>query len=309
MTRKEIEKYLKARVLNIKTSPYFDNKKVENLLNSKLDKTKAEILENDLYPFLPSSRKVKDHDLRKNVYMEESLKEFAIDLYKKSKTKKIIGYQLKISAPITRFTSSELPAHPGHGVSLVLNPIKKRVIYHDSCGVDMAKEIRDILSIIFDGWDIITNYDKIQFNEKNDNSCSILSLLNSYYKIQNELGTPIDKELDFTKFSSSDFTKDHRSEKFRQFLWDSLKEELINDEIKKIEAEKAKNEEKNSKMRFSMAKTKFPPEIDKDYELHLSENYQKLLSDIKVEIQKLKTNEQNQTKQIIKDNISKDNSL
>ena len=309
MEIKNIENNLKERVLNIKSAPYFDNSKVETLLNSKLNTEKSEIKENELYLFLLGmARRVKNKgggnsQLYKNVFQPAPLKEFALNLYKKSKINKIMGYQIKIPAPITRFTPIENPAHPGHAVALILNPFEKKIIYHDSCGIGMAKELQDILNIVLIGWEIVVNKHKSQFNEKEDASCSILSLLNAYYAIKHELNEKIDNDLDFSNYSSPDFKTDMQSEKFREYLWTHLKKELIQEEL--LEMQKSKQiTDVPKKVLFRIIKTTLLPEIDKDYELYLDPEYDDFLAEIRTEIQKIEV--ENNMLTIKKNNIRND---
>lgn len=258
---------VKSKIMDISTT---DNYYIEPILKEIfLDKINDKNTDIQLltYDSLSIDGKIKNTNTMKSFFDKNRLKNFIHRFYEASKGKKIIGFQISIPRPLSR--TSVIAGT--HAVALVINPIKKRIIYQDSTGFDMPQEFKIIFDKCFADYTVIDYHDKNQFTEKNDGSCSYLSMLNIYYRIMDELGRKPDKDLDFTAFAGKDFQTDTRSEKLREYIWKELKDKLLSIELanlKKVSKQQPIPTEKKSTFSFGKSTFVQPVLEDSNYELY-----------------------------------------
>ena len=258
----------KRNIMNIEKAIYWIGPQIIELFLKKINNSKVDIKQTHNTQ-LWISRSVKNQNVKKSVFNKEGLEKLILEINNDLKDGKIIGYQIEIPRPLTKIIPiSDFPN--GHAVALVINPIKKRIIYHDSTGFGIPQELKIIFNKCFKNYTIVDYHDKSQFTEKKDNSCSYLSLLNIYYRILDELDKQPDTELDFSAFAGKDYKSDTRSEKFREYLWKNFEGILLQTELNNIKEKQKEFEPKNQKTVFSFEKTTPPPaELDdQDYELY-----------------------------------------
>lgn len=259
----------KSKIMDLRTTGCYDIEPfLKDIFLAKINDQNTDIEILDGRPLF-LSWPIKNQNLQKSFFNKAALEGVIVKIGNSLKNKKIIGYQITIPRPLTKKVPVEAMAH-GHAVALVTNSIKKRIIYHDSTGFDIPQELKIIFDKCFKDYTVVDYHDKSQFTEKNDGSCSYLSMLNIYYRILDELGRKPDKDLDFSAFAGTDFQTDTRSEKLREYIWKELKDELIQSELKKIKQEKEVSKPKQKLKIFSFGKSTFvPPELeDPDYELY-----------------------------------------
>lgn len=256
----------KRNIMNIEKAIYWIGPQIIELFLKKINNSKVDIKQT-YNTQLWISRSVKNQNVRKSVFNKEGLEKLILEINNDLKDGKIIGYQIEIPRPLTKIIPISDAPH-GHAVALVINPIKKRIIYHDSTGFSIPQELKIIFNKCFKNYTIVDYHDKSQFTEKKDNSCSYLSLLNIYYRILDELDKQPDTELDFSAFAGKDYKSDTRSEKFREYLWKNFEGILLQTELNNIKEKQKEFEPKNQKTVFSFGKPT-PAELDdQDYELY-----------------------------------------
>ncbi len=257
----------KRNIMNIKNTTYDIEPQIIKLFLEKINNSKVDIkLTGNSRLWL--ARSVKNQNIQKSIFNKEGLEELILKINNDLKDGKIIGYQIDIPRPLTKIIPiSDGPL--GHAVALVINPIKKRIIYHDSTGFDIPQELKIVFDKCFKDYTVVDYHDKSQFTEKHDGSCSYLSLLNIYYRILDELDKQPDTELDFSAFAGKDYKSDTRSEKFREYLWKNFKGILLQTELNNIKEKQKESEQKNQKTVLSFGKKITPAELDdQDYELY-----------------------------------------
>ena len=258
----------KKNIMNIEKTIYWMEPQIIELFLKKINNSKVNIkLPSGIRLWLP--RSVKNQNIQKSIFNKEGLEELILEINNDLKDGKIIGYQIEIPRPLTKIIPiSDVPPE-GHAVALVINPIKKRIIYHDSTGFGIPQELKIIFNKCFKNYTVVDYHDKSQFTEKSDGSCSYLSLLNIYYRILDELDKQPDTELDFSAFAGKDYKSDTRSEKFREYLWKKFEGILLQTELNKMKAKQKESEQKNQKIVLSLGKKIKPAELDdQDYELY-----------------------------------------
>lgn len=256
----------KRNIMNIETT-YSIEPQIIELFLKKINNSQVDIkLTGNSRLWL--ARSVKNQNVKKSVFNKEGIEKFILEINNDLKDRKIIGYQIDIPRPLTKIIPiSDVPN--GHAVALVINPIKKRIIYHDSTGFDIPQELKIVFDKCFKDYTVVDYHDKSQFTEKHDNSCSYLSLLNIYYRILDELDKQPDTELDFSAFAGKDYKSDTRSEKFREYLWKNFEGILLQTELNNIKEKQKEFEQKNQKTVLSFGKKITPAELDdQDYELY-----------------------------------------
>lgn len=265
----------KREIMNLNSTGAIDLDTLKKLFITKIDNsnTDIKISEADDYLFDKHVQIIGTNDY-KSIFNKDKLESFIYELHKDSRGKKIIGYQLIIPRPTSR-TAVKIGSH---AVALVLNPIKKRIIYHDSTGFDIPQELKIIFNKCFKDYTVIDYHDKSQFSEeKNDGSCRYLSLLNIYYRILDELDKQPDTELDFSAFAGKDYKSDTRSEKFREYLWKEFKDELLVKELNRIKKEEQdKKFEQKPHKQFVFVKSATPEPVieSSDYQLYLDPKFE-----------------------------------
>ena len=269
----------KRKIMDISSTTSYDN--VEMLLMDLfLDKINNPAVDIDISAdnLLEIQKKVKNTENYKSFFDKDKLEKFMHRFYKASKDKRIVGFQISIPRPLSR--TSVIAGT--HAVALIINPIKKRIIYHDSTGFDMPQELKMIFDKCFKDYTVVDYHDKSQFTEKGDGSCSYLSMLNIYYRIMDELGRKPDKDLDFSAFAGADFRTDTRSEKLREYIWKELKGELLETEIKRMKTEKEQSTSTDKKPVFSFGKVanKASALDDPNYELYKDPEFKTWLDNL-----------------------------
>jgi hypothetical protein len=257
----------KRNITNIENTTYSIEPQIIELFLKKINNSKVDIkLTGNSRLWL--ARSVKNQNVKKSVFNKEGIEKFILEINNDLKDGKIIGYQIDIPRPLTKIIPISDAPH-GHAVALVINPIKKRIIYHDSTGFDIPQELKIVFDKCFKDYAVVDYHDKSQFTEKHDNSCSYLSLLNIYYRILDELDKQPDTELDFSAFAGKDYKSDTRSENFREYLWKNFEGILLQTELNNIKEKQKEFEQKNQKTVLSFGKKITPAELDdQDYELY-----------------------------------------
>ena len=148
---KEVKEAYNNHFMNIQSFPSFGLETTEIILEELICKSKSL---DDFVQKNPFDLGGKTKIISKYFFDKNKIEVFLEDL---SQTKEITGYQLSIPSKLSQGR---------HGVAFVFNPIKKRIIYHDSYSEKMPKILKEPLEITFPEFQITSIKKQNQFREK-----------------------------------------------------------------------------------------------------------------------------------------------
>lgn len=135
-----------------------------------------------------------------------------------------------------------------HAVALMVDKKNKEILYQDSYGIDMRKELHDFFKTLFPDYKIGYNTQIQQYKNKNDSSCSLLAdynLLDMWYRKSDQL----DKMNEYDSYQA------------REAVWEIVKQ--IKPDIPP--------KENNNKPKFKIGKISIPVD-PKNFKIQLKRN-------------------------------------
>jgi hypothetical protein len=268
-----MNKYDKNEILDVSISP--SNDMVKDLRKKIYAESDIKPVENIQYPMEAQGAWV---------VTKETLAEFG----------KFIKHQTLVQNPV--LVKLAIPGWitigGSHAVALLVDTKNKKILYHDSYGQDLRKDIKDLLLGIFPGYFWEYKEKQTQFEGKTDNSCDMLSeynlrdMLNQYQGLPEKYQTMTSEQL---REHACGLLQDIQEEKISD---NNLKAKKLSFGSKAIKTHQTEQELSEHKQKVKKAF---------EYKLYNEPNYSEIMKDIISDV--LKDFESYRSNLMIKNNL------